>query len=358
MSQNKNAVKLYSWFRSLSRPRSDAPLADLLGWGRAQTPHCGIRCLTLYLDVSLYWVMGLSAIPHVPTPTFPFTLSGEANILRFTWEEKKNKNQKEGGQRIIEKKCNMEDYWSVKLDTLSLCYLLAPSCSLNKLYCWTAAIWISGPLSLVPALSSSALSSVPFSSCIPFALPAAPSWKGSTIRHPITDMTITQICGHTNQTVCTFRSLIWENQMRRWLEKKLTRHDEETLRGTRFFLLLNTDFKKYNNVPKTQQQHHTEQNTLWNCLYTDHWRTLTWTWVCFLPLCCSWPAQLLWACAEAPPRHCHSRWRWWQPCRSRCRSPLSLPHTACKAQSTVSRWVQAYETTHSQQYKTHSLNMV
>lgn len=146
--------------------------------------------------------------------------SPERRIYCVLPEKKKKKKQKEGGQRIIEKKCNMEDYWSVKLDTLSLCYLLAPSCSLNKLYCWTAAIWISGPLSLVPALSSSALSSVPFSSCIPFALPAAPSWKGSTIRHPITDMTITQICGHTNQTVCTFRSLIWENQMRRWQEKK------------------------------------------------------------------------------------------------------------------------------------------
>lgn len=47
--------------------------------------HWGIRCLTLYFEVSLYWVMGLSAIPHVPTPTFPFTLSGDANILLFTW---------------------------------------------------------------------------------------------------------------------------------------------------------------------------------------------------------------------------------------------------------------------------------
>uniref|UniRef100_A0A0E9X7B3 Uncharacterized protein n=1 Tax=Anguilla anguilla TaxID=7936 RepID=A0A0E9X7B3_ANGAN len=28
--------------------------------------------------------MGLSAIPHVPTPTFPFTLSGDANMLLFT----------------------------------------------------------------------------------------------------------------------------------------------------------------------------------------------------------------------------------------------------------------------------------
>lgn len=46
--------------------------------------HCGIKCLTLYFDVSWYWVIGLSAIPHVPTPTFPFTLSGDANMLLFT----------------------------------------------------------------------------------------------------------------------------------------------------------------------------------------------------------------------------------------------------------------------------------
>ena len=55
-------------------------------WG-----HCGIRCLTLYFDVSWYWVIGLSAIPHVPTPTFPFTLSGDANILLFTYERKTEK---------------------------------------------------------------------------------------------------------------------------------------------------------------------------------------------------------------------------------------------------------------------------
>lgn len=48
--------------------------------------HCGIKCLTLYLDVSLYWVIGLSAIPHVPTPTLPFTLSGDANMLFFTYQ--------------------------------------------------------------------------------------------------------------------------------------------------------------------------------------------------------------------------------------------------------------------------------
>jgi len=51
---------------------------------RHEGDHWGIRCLTLYFEVSLYWVMGLSAIPHVPTPTFPFTLSGDANILLFT----------------------------------------------------------------------------------------------------------------------------------------------------------------------------------------------------------------------------------------------------------------------------------
>lgn len=50
--------------------------------------HCGIKCLTLYLDVSLYWVIGLSAIPHVPTPTLPFTLSGDANMLFFTCQNK------------------------------------------------------------------------------------------------------------------------------------------------------------------------------------------------------------------------------------------------------------------------------
>lgn len=49
--------------------------------------HCGIRCLTLYFDVSWYWVIGLSAIPHVPTPTFPFTLSGDANMLLFTYKK-------------------------------------------------------------------------------------------------------------------------------------------------------------------------------------------------------------------------------------------------------------------------------
>lgn len=55
--------------------------------------HCGIRCLTLYFDVSLYWVIGLSAIPHVPTPTFPFTLSGDANMLLFTYKNKTKTHQ-------------------------------------------------------------------------------------------------------------------------------------------------------------------------------------------------------------------------------------------------------------------------
>lgn len=50
--------------------------------------HWGIRCLTLYFDVSWYCVMGLSAMPHVPTPTFPFTLSGEAKMLRLTCKQR------------------------------------------------------------------------------------------------------------------------------------------------------------------------------------------------------------------------------------------------------------------------------
>lgn len=72
---------------------NDKKWKALQRWSSTFFPcYWGIKCLTLYLEVSWYCVIGLSAIPHVPTPTLPVTLSGEAKILRFTckWKRKYN----------------------------------------------------------------------------------------------------------------------------------------------------------------------------------------------------------------------------------------------------------------------------
>lgn len=118
--------------------------------------HWGIRCLTLYFDVSLYWVIGLSAIPQVPTPTFPFTLSGEANMLLLTC-----KTQKTILSDYIH---NISSFKCTNESTVPVLF-----CSWSKLCCWTVATWIFG----LPAPAPTPSSFGPFSGLSSFCTPVA-----------------------------------------------------------------------------------------------------------------------------------------------------------------------------------------
>lgn len=76
-----------------------------------------------------------------------------------------------------------------------------PSCFWNKLYCWIAAIWIFDLPAPVPAPSSSVLSSVPFSFCIPFVQPGAPSWTDK-------QLTVCVCTYNNNNNSCWNRCLV------------------------------------------------------------------------------------------------------------------------------------------------------